>query len=440
MVRLVVPLGVIVAVALVAGWPRAADPPALPPADHTGVKTLGVASCASMACHHGNGPRGSPGSEYSTWVAVDPHAKAYRVLFNPESRRLHESLAKHDPASAKFSDAHLNPLCLKCHGMGDGLPQGLQADGVGCERCHGPASSWKSTHYLPGFDRATPGFKDLRTDLTVRAEVCVDCHVGKGDRQVDHDLIAAGHPRLRFEYSGYYASYPRHWGAGHKGVVEDEPTSWLIGELTSAKASLELLAARAGDDRREWPEFAEYACAACHQALKADGRARRGEWRWGTWYNAMLPAIAEARPGDGATQSRLKELLAKLGGEMRKRMPSRTAVRPDALAAAELLGAWRKAVSAKCLDAAQARALAAAVARQDGAAGTWDGGTQLYLSLAALYQPLDDRAALRDPLAKMRQELIDAFPPGARPLYDTPGTYSPARLRQALELVRRRLE
>src|SRR5262245_14046788 len=216
MTRLVVPLGLVLAVGLLAAsWPRAAERPAGDAAgDPAPIPVLGVASCAAMACHHGNAPRGSKGSEYSTWIAVDPHAKAYRVLYNAESRRMHEALAKDDLA-LKGKRAHENPLCLRCHGLGDGVPQALQADGVGCERCHGPAGSWKSTHYLNGFDRATPGFNDLRTDLVVRAEVCMDCHVGKGGTDVDHDLIAAGHPRLRFEYAGYHASYPRHWGTEH---------------------------------------------------------------------------------------------------------------------------------------------------------------------------------------------------------------------------------
>jgi hypothetical protein len=432
MARRVVPVGVVVAVVLAAaGWPRAADPPARPaPTPADGVQALGVASCAAMACHHGNGPRGAKSSEYSTWVAVDPHAKAYRVLFNADSRRMHQALAKHDAESARHAAAHLNPLCLKCHGMGDGAPQALHADGVGCERCHGPASAWKSTHYLPGFNRATPGFKDLRTDLAVRAEVCVDCHVGKGDMQVDHDLIAAGHPRLRFEYSGYYASYPRHWGTQHKGIVEDEPTSWLIGQLTSAQAALELLADRAGDERREWPEFAEYACAACHQALKPAVKGGRGELPWGTWYNAVLPDVA-------TDQTRLTGLLTRLGGEMKKRSPGRATVREDALAAAELLGAWRKAAGTKCLTPGQARALAAAVARLDRAAESWDGAAQLYLSLTALSS---DDAGLAEPLKRMRRELVESFPAGARPLYDTPANYSSARLQEALKLIRRRLE
>src|SRR5262249_36893989 len=35
--------------------------PGVDPARAAPIKTLGVASCASMACHHGNGPRGCKG-------------------------------------------------------------------------------------------------------------------------------------------------------------------------------------------------------------------------------------------------------------------------------------------------------------------------------------------------------------------------------------------
>src|ERR1700722_6531944 len=65
-------------------------------------RTLGVMSCASMACHHGNGPRGSKGSEYSTWIAVDPHGRAYQALRKPESQRMHENLSRYDEAYRKY--------------------------------------------------------------------------------------------------------------------------------------------------------------------------------------------------------------------------------------------------------------------------------------------------------------------------------------------------
>src|ERR1700722_3780000 len=98
-------------------WPRASarQTERLPSPE---PRTLGVAGCAAMACHHGNGSPGRKGSEYSTWVAVDPHAKAYQTLFKEESRRMQANLAAHSDVYKKFGAAHENKLCLKCHGMG----------------------------------------------------------------------------------------------------------------------------------------------------------------------------------------------------------------------------------------------------------------------------------------------------------------------------------
>src|SRR5207247_10056427 len=119
---------------------------------------------------------------YSTWNAIDPHASAYRTLSKPVSQGMHQKLAQAFPALAAFKAAQDNPLCLDCHGMGSKEPHRFQADGVGCERCHGPAASWLTTHYLDDFRaRRDPCFNDLRTDLVVRPSVCIKCHVGDGD-------------------------------------------------------------------------------------------------------------------------------------------------------------------------------------------------------------------------------------------------------------------
>src|SRR6185503_17447885 len=76
-------------------------------------------------------------------------------------------------------------------------------------------------------------------NLSQRAAVCMKCHVGPSDaagalQVVDHDLIAAGHPRLSFEHHTYLESLPAHWNRSR-----DEQTnsgtfhfrSWLAGQL-----------------------------------------------------------------------------------------------------------------------------------------------------------------------------------------------------------------
>src|SRR5262249_49209288 len=92
----------------------------------------------------------------------------------------------------------------------------LRGEGVGGEACHGPASGphpWLAVHTAPDKWRKkyakTPndpewkkyGFTDL-ADLRVQAETCAGCHVGAPPdekrgipaRDVNHDLMAAGHP------------------------------------------------------------------------------------------------------------------------------------------------------------------------------------------------------------------------------------------------------
>ena len=414
-----------------------------------------MAGCAAAACHHGNGERGTKGSEYSTWVAVDPHARAFNALHKPESVLMHKKMGGDEKG------AHHNPLCLKCHGMGDAAPEALQSDGVGCERCHGNAEKWKTTHYLDGFDRGQ-GFVDLRK-LPVRVESCVKCHVGDGSMEVDHDLIAAGHPRLRFEYAAYTANYPRHWAEVEEGEkknksADDEVRGWLLGQVVSARAAAELLAYRAEDNRDSWPEFAEYDCAACHHGLapktfrterdlelarKNPGeKIALGRLPWGTWYNPLLPTLATATDGDRA---KLDASLKSLGTLMQKSSPNRAKVREQANALAASLRVWEKKIADPTFALAGTPALMKSLAGRSELVGTgWDGGTQVYLGLAALNYGLsqgeEKSTAFLPSLKAMRKGLADAYPKNPRPRYDVPSNYDPAPLSKSMTTILEQLE
>jgi hypothetical protein len=90
----------------------------------------------------------------------------------------------------------------------------MHADGVGCESCHGASGRWLGPHTTLGWrdrpwpEKAALGMRNTK-DLASRARLCAGCHVGDGGsddlpaRDVNHDLIAAGHPRLNFELSAY---------------------------------------------------------------------------------------------------------------------------------------------------------------------------------------------------------------------------------------------
>jgi hypothetical protein len=443
-----------------------ASAPSVAKADHAASPLLqGVASCAATACHNANGPPGSKGSEYTTWAVSDPHARAFRVLFEERSVRMlkHLQLAEGRPEKAV--------LCLRCHVYPDLSSPSERFrlnDGVGCESCHGAAEKWLSTHYLdnPGKDGMT-NTKDLR----VRAEVCVRCHVGDGDMDVNHDLIAAGHPRLRFEYGAYLANYPgKHWKTSQdrKCYPDLEARAWVIGQLVSAEAALKLLKHRAdgaqGKDGKPWPEFAEYNCAACHHDLtgKLD-RQERGfgprnarELPWGTWYFPLLPTLERQMPGKGP-----KDSLRQLNQLMRVRAPDEKQVADEAGKAAKVLRDWLNDLNLEKPEtnpmllknryqhllaalAGDEQGLAAAKAEKDHDPANWDGATQLYLGLAAVRHGLSDlgenRPGLKEALLDMRSLLEKAFTEKRDQLYNSPTQFKPAKVEEALRRIQERLK
>jgi hypothetical protein len=294
----------------------------------------GVGSCASASCH--GGAIDSPFAwqrSYSVWSTEDKHSRAYQVLFSDQAKRIVQLLDNlPSPEQAKpFADHR----CLGCHTTIDpAAPRGrdMLADGVGCESCHGPAQTWLVDHTrwpsplaeTDGRAKAVAAMRrelftahDMKNtkDVFVAAGVCVDCHVGGPQapgatvsRDMNHDMIAAGHPRLNFEFSAYLARMPRHW---HQRT--DEAKAWAVGQAVTAQASLRLLTARADAAASElstgkstsWPEFSEFDCFRCHHDLRGTNTGQRarltipeadrpvpGGYLWGTWHFAMTRALA----------------------------------------------------------------------------------------------------------------------------------------------------
>src|SRR5688500_14131589 len=52
----------------------------------TAPKYVGASGCAAANCHGGDALKGTQGSEHSIWLQKDPHANAYAVLLNQQSR------------------------------------------------------------------------------------------------------------------------------------------------------------------------------------------------------------------------------------------------------------------------------------------------------------------------------------------------------------------
>lgn len=226
-------------------------------------------------------------------------------------------------------DATQESRCLACH-VNPSLAftpteprakenvESHRRQGVGCEACHGNASSWRDSHvkWPDG-----PGKKQLYAesgmiwlnDSVARARACAGCHVGAPPdeispevRNMNHDMIAAGHPRLNFEYNNYQLLETPHWI--EKDRTKSDPQAkqvsldasfygrnWLIGRSVQMEQAIALLEYRTRPESPEatdftslekeaeatraaatahridpWPELAEFNCYACHQSLRPD--------------------------------------------------------------------------------------------------------------------------------------------------------------------------
>jgi len=189
---------------------------------------------------------------------------------------------------------------------------------VQCESCHGPAGDWLHAHDRAGFSRATRGFIDTK-NLSERAGACMPCHVGPNDaagnqQVVDHDLIAAGHPRLTFEFHAYFESLPAHWDraadqARHPGDFHFR--SWLAGQTRQAEQQTRL-------NQTQPRDFARFDCFACHHALSGESstreRAASGPLKPVDWLRAPLPPLQERETPAAARLELIRVLLEQFAG------------------------------------------------------------------------------------------------------------------------------
>lgn len=461
-------VGCVVAEGVVAGRP---EPARAVPSQPYGVGVppafahLASASCSASACH-GGGKVGQVGSEHSTWAqdltiapgdAHDPHAKAYRALFNEDSVRIARLLGR--------GPAHKDSLCLKCHAPAGVENEAAAAEGVGCSACHGPAEKWVGVHYLPAWKELSGhqkwteyGFLPTK-NLVARASNCATCHVGSADREVNHDLIAAGHPRLAFEYTRFHfqGSYRKHWEE-RIPQPDFEVRAWAIGQAASLRAAVDLLRSRAEKARADmapWPEFAGYSCYACHQSIgKGESKPlvavpdRTLGWPgWEVWYTAaagvaagQMPSLFEGTEAGSFTQ------LAALKKLMGKPNPKPADVAKQAAASVAELDAWLVAVQT-AEDRGLARvppefapklvqALAGNILSADRTAlrdHDWDALAANYLGCAAAYHAAGRskaNPAWAGPLRAIQNDL--RFPRIGGERFDSPAEFD----RQKLEHVR----
>lgn len=274
------------------------------------VDLLSAQTCASATCHGGAMGRGPAwNSSYTLLRSQDPHATAGNRLLDADSQRIVALLVpgvvdntKSDEERQKLYTQVLRQRCVSCHTSASSqdvlltasLPNELISDGVSCRSCHGPADRWLSEHTKQSWNgpqRFEPvtGMRDTES-IVGRAETCVRCHVGSRSsdglvRDMNHDLIAAGHPALRFDLWIYNQNMPHHWADSSESEKHFEESVMRVREIgrrVAAAAAADLSAERAQDSLLvsgatggvvseapvPWPELGDFNCFACHQSIK----------------------------------------------------------------------------------------------------------------------------------------------------------------------------
>ena len=421
-------------------------------------RPVGPGSCAARACH-GSTEQSLFTNErsrlsHTIWVQSDPHARAGQVLHEDRSKAIIQRLGWKEPA-------HHAPQCLACHATSTVGNDRIAGEGVSCESCHGPAERWLDAHVSLSWKSKNSetksreyGMNPLRK-LSERAETCVGCHVGAPQdplrgipsRDMNHAMIAAGHPRLTYEFAAYLDQLPKHWN--EKLAVEDaRAKAWLIGQLSTAKAGSELLASRSRlssqtPNTTPWPEFSEYNCYACHFPLKPEISLRSalkkpedvGLPAWGSWTTPRLRDLIRANPGQPPKD--FEGNLNNLAKSMRFNSTTAEHVQSQASLVGKELGQWLQEVDR--IDANPQGLLDGLLREHRRDQGhwnvtDWDDGAQLFLALSALNHPDSLRTGpprilipnLDIELKSLRNLLT--FPDGK----DSPGNFPPSFFEKAL--------
>ncbi len=323
---------------------------------------IGAGGCSSSNCHGATTPAPEKdsrilGTEYSMWAVSDKHAKAWKVLEEPRSKRMGEIL--------RIADVRTDQRCTSCHAVGS--PDRARSDGVSCEACHGPAEKWLGPHTQANSHAASvsAGLIDTK-NLTIRAKTCLECHLGSDNKIVDHDLIAAGHPDLQFELDTFTFAQPMHHREPRPSAGNSLPRvrAWAVGQAVALGDGMRLLSTRAS---KGWPEFAELECYQCHHDLRADS------WRIARGYGNRRPgslqvnlsrievartAVAAAAPDQRAA---LEGALNQVANVVGTRLNDGAGIAAAARAAAQVADALAARFEKQDFTADQARAIVRAL-------------------------------------------------------------------------------
>lgn len=330
---------------------------ALVPQEKHAPHMIGRAGCSANGCH-GQVGESSAKTGLDTWrssftidMAKDPHTRAYAVLNGELSTKMMRRLNRvsADAVLPEEQKATHDYRCLACHSNPSlaeevrakvAIPQSLLAEGVNCEACHGSAEKWQISHVswtkpaTRAADFANGGMLELN-DLGNRAVACAGCHIGApadaehgfAVRDMNHDMIAAGHPRLKFDSADRLQRLPAHWHERDRSTFPGSPRkdylleAWSVGHAAVSEAWCSLSKDRE-IRKNPWPELSESNCTQCHHDLTSSGKNHPETWvrnRNGkTLLESAMPWTSRDLVGEPDRKTRPKNIAVAIAQKLRK--------------------------------------------------------------------------------------------------------------------------
>lgn len=413
---------------------------------------VGALACSNAACHGNFQESQSSESlrfdEFHTW-SIDPHSSSLLTLQSKRAQKILRQLRVLDEAGRVIESQAAERQwtnCLQCHDTT--LPaltaiensQFVQlSEGVSCEACHGPASKWLHRHYrkdwltLTSLQKSESGFLNLDHPVT-QAEKCVQCHVGQTSGEVNHDLLAAGHPALKWDLAWYQQRMPQHWHAARRGQLNESLQGplqrWLLGQAVAAEAALQQLQRRAQQAvtaRGTWPELSESACFACHHDIE-EGQSWKqfrglnapsgnfGSLPWAPWELSLVPELIEQLESASANNfsGDYTELVQAMNSAV---VPDPRTVSDLAEKSAQSLHAWIENLEFPSDDSIHA-ALLQLFEQEQGAwaVGTWERSAKFFFAVSAEYR----HGGVEIPVALLRLRETLQYPRGKSGDYESP--------------------
>lgn len=238
---------------------------------------VGDSRCGNPTCHGAGLPANETQKKsWKPWKSartqwlnrnIDRHSRAYATLETNDAKTI---------ASYMGIEATSSDKCLSCHAPAAQVAPDTayrRSDGVTCEHCHGAAEQWLKAHVekdWPEKKAQAAGFYDNR-NAQRRAEKCAACHI-----EIDHEIVAGGHPPLQFEMVAY-GQVIKHWDDQAKlapGSFSPDPLLWGVGQIVGLRRTAQMIAGRAGDANyqglKKFSHFEDRNCYQCHHKLIED--------------------------------------------------------------------------------------------------------------------------------------------------------------------------